>query len=98
MNSAPVRTVWTAIARTTGSKAAGPASDRRMAGTIRLARVAILILSLPAILAGCLDWQAAYDEAARDDCRALPGASDRRACLDGVAENSREKRAARRGE
>jgi hypothetical protein len=46
-----------------------------------------------AALSGCLNWQATYDELARNQCRALPGASDRSACLDHAADNARQKRA-----
>ena len=47
-------------------------------------------------LAGCLDWQATYDSAARRDCRNLLDADDRRNCLTEVERNSTERRAERR--
>ena len=50
------------------------------------------------VLSGCLNWQASYDEAARSQCRTLPDASERRACLDRASDNSREQRAHQRGE
>ena len=50
------------------------------------------------VLGGCLNWQASYDEAARRQCRALPDASERRACLDRASNNSRQQRDHQRGE
>lgn len=49
-------------------------------------------------LAGCLNWQGTYDEAARSQCRSSPDASERRACLDRVQDNSRDKHAEHRGD
>ena len=61
---------------------------------------ALLGLALgPALgLSGCVNWQGSYDEAARNQCRASPDAAERRACLDRVSDNSREKRADHRGQ
>lgn len=60
---------------------------------IRSFRMGLLVLPAMAALSGCLNWQATYDELARNQCRALPGASDRSACLDHAADNARQKRA-----
>ena len=48
-------------------------------------------------LAGCLNWQAGYDNAAQSDCRDLIDADERRVCLDQVERNSGEHRAENRG-
>ncbi len=57
-----------------------------------------LALGLALGLSGCVNWQASYDEAARNQCRASPDAAERRACLDRASDNSREKRADHRAE
>jgi hypothetical protein len=56
------------------------------------------ILFAPAalVLSGCLDWQAAYDQAARRDCRKIVDSSARQACLDQVERNSSDRREQRR--
>ena len=41
-------------------------------------------------LSGCINWQAAYDNAARRDCRKEVDIDARRACLDGV-EDARQR-------
>jgi hypothetical protein len=68
----------------------------RRSGIRTLAGLAIMS-ALPS-LTGCLNWQAAYDEAARNQCRALPDTSERQSCMDRAADNSRERRADRRGD
>jgi hypothetical protein len=64
----------------------------------RLLRTCLLAPPALATLTGCLNWQASYDELARNHCRALPDASDRSACLDQVEANARQKRADRRSD
>lgn len=56
----------------------------------------VLLAIATAGLAGCLDWQATYDSAARRDCRNLLDADERRNCLTEVERNSTERRADRR--
>lgn len=60
---------------------------------IRPALLGLAVLGL----AGCLNWQASYDNAARGDCRDYLDADERRACLDRVEQNARERRAEQRG-
>lgn len=57
----------------------------------------ILALALVAAsLGGCLDWQGSYTAAARDQCRDIINADERRECMRWVAENDTAKRAERR--
>jgi hypothetical protein len=63
-----------------------------MRRSFRFRHIALVaLLALP--LAGCLNWQGTYDEAARRECRSYPGDGDRRACLDRADDNSHERRA-----
>jgi hypothetical protein len=55
-------------------------------------RVAVFGLAVAA-LAGCVNWQASYDSAARKDCRAMVDAGARQDCLSSVERNASEKRA-----
>lgn len=48
-----------------------------------------------AALGGCINWQAAYDSAARNDCREI-GVDDRSDCLDRVEWSSSDRRAEQR--
>ncbi len=55
----------------------------------------IILLSLT-VAAGCVDWQAAYDHAARKDCGRILNVEERRACLTSVEANTRTRRAEQR--
>lgn len=55
-------------------------------------RYALLALACLAP-AGCLNWQAAYDNAARRDCTAIVDATDRQDCLTSVERNASDRRA-----
>lgn len=59
---------------------------------IRLATASIALLCLSA----CINWQAAYDSAARSDCDQVISAEDRQACLTQVERNASERRAEQR--
>ena len=59
---------------------------------IRLAAASIALLCL----SGCINWQAAYDSAARNDCTDVVSAEDRQACLTQVERNASERRAEQR--
>jgi hypothetical protein len=50
------------------------------------------------LLAGCLNLQAEYDNAARERCNDITNQFDRERCLDGVEENSRARRDERRSD
>lgn len=58
-------------------------------------RIALALLALTG-LSGCINMQAAYDNAAWQECMRNPNDSGRRACVDRVQENGREKRADQR--
>ncbi len=59
---------------------------------IRLAVASIALLCL----SGCINWQAAYDSAARSNCDDVISAEDRQACLTQVERNASERRAEQR--
>lgn len=59
-------------------------------------RAAFIGFALALTLAGCINWQAGYDNAARNQCYREPGDRDRRDCLDRADANAQEKRAERR--
>lgn len=53
----------------------------------------IFALALAAAsLGGCLDWQGSYTAAARDQCRDIINADERRECMRWVAENDTARR------
>lgn len=57
----------------------------------------ILTLAVAAAtLGGCLDWQGTYTAAARDQCRDIINADERRDCMRWVAENDTARRAEHR--
>lgn len=58
-------------------------------------RVAPALL-LALLLAGCVNWQSGYDNAAWNACMRNPDDGQRRACLDAAEANAREKRAPHR--
>jgi hypothetical protein len=58
----------------------------------RLAATAIAVLCL----SSCINWQAAYDSAARSDCDHVISAEARQACLSQVERNASERRAEQR--
>ena len=47
-------------------------------------------------LSGCINWQAAYDSAARRDCNDVIAADARQECLAQVERNASERRAEQR--
>ncbi|OYW43484.1 MAG: hypothetical protein B7Z38_01365 [Rhodobacterales bacterium 12-64-8] len=47
-------------------------------------------------LCGCINWQAAYDSAARRDCNDVIAADARQECLAQVERNASERRAEQR--
>ncbi len=49
-------------------------------------------------LAGCINWQAAYDNAARSNCDEVISAEDRQACLAQVERDASERRAGQRSQ
>jgi hypothetical protein len=49
----------------------------------------LAVLLLPVLVSGCLNWQGAYDAAARAECQRLVDAAERQACLNRVIETSR---------
>jgi hypothetical protein len=55
-------------------------------------RVIVVVPLALALLGGCLNWQSAYDSAARKECRAQVNAEERQDCLTGVEGNSSESR------
>ncbi len=55
-----------------------------------------LLLPVAVALSGCVNWQGAYDSAARAECRDIIDQDDRRACFDRVDENASQRRAERR--
>jgi len=61
---------------------------------IRLTAASIALLCL----SGCINWQAAYDGAARSDCDQLISAEARQACLRQVERNASERRAEQRSQ
>ncbi len=56
---------------------------------IRLAAISLALLCL----AGCIDWQATYDNAARRECDDVISAEDRQACIANAERNASERRA-----
>jgi len=61
---------------------------------IRLAAMSLALLWL----AGCINWQAAYDNAARSNCDEVISAEDRQACLAQVERDASERRAGQRSQ
>lgn len=59
---------------------------------MRIAQVALACIALT----GCINWQAAYDSAARRDCTAIVDAGERQDCLTSVETNASERRADKR--
>lgn len=59
---------------------------------IRLAAASTALLCLT----GCINWQAAYDSAARNNCADVVSAEDRQSCLTQVERNASERRAEHR--
>ena len=55
-------------------------------------RVIVAVPLALALLSGCLNWQSAYDSAARNECRAQVNAEERQDCLAGVEGNSSKSR------
>ena len=58
--------------------------------------IRILVVIAALAPSGCLDWQAAYDHAARRECGQLADSDERQACLNQVQTNSSEQRAGKR--
>ena len=61
---------------------------------IRLAAMSTALLCL----AGCIDWQATYDNIARRECDDVISAEDRQACIAKAERNASERRAEQRSQ
>lgn len=57
-----------------------------------------LLLPIAAALSGCINWQGAYDSAARAECRDIFDQDNRRACFDRVDENASQRSAEKRSD
>ena len=55
-------------------------------------RVIVAVPLALTLLSGCLNWQSAYDSAARKECRAQVNAEERQDCLTGVEGKSSKNR------
>jgi hypothetical protein len=62
---------------------------------MKMFRVMALAALGAAAPGGCINWQAAYDSAARNDCREI-GVDDRSECLERVERSSSDRRAEQR--